>query len=206
MFKAHRYVPACLLLTAGLMIAAPACATGYYGRQRDNYREIERHAYQNGLERGVRNGERDARDRRSFSYERDRDYRDADWGYRRGSDRDEYRRAFRQGYQQGYTEGFNRVGRAYEPAYPRAGAPYSYPGRPGGVYRSPAADNGRRDGFEAGRNDARDRNRYDPVRPKRYREGDHDYDNRYGSRDAYQREYRAAFQQGYEQGYREYRR
>ena len=39
-------------------------------------------------------------------------------------------------------------------------------------------------------------------RTRRYRDGDHDYNNRYGSRDAYKREYRAAFEQGYREGYR----
>ena len=48
--------------------------------------------------------------------------------------------------------------------------------------------------------------RFDPVRAKRYREGDHDYDNRYGSRDQYKQDYRAAFVQGYEEGYRNVRR
>jgi hypothetical protein len=69
------------------------------------------------------------------------------------------------------------------------------------VYRSAAANNGYRDGLEAGRNDARDRERFDPIRAKRYREGDHDYDGRYGSRDDYKREYRSAFEQGYREGY-----
>jgi hypothetical protein len=69
-----------------------------------------------------------------------------------------------------------------------------------------AYDNGFRDGVDAGRDDARHRERFDPIRAKRYREGDHNYNRRYGSRDDYQREYRAGFQQGYEQGYRQYRR
>ena len=68
-----------------------------------------------------------------------------------------------------------------------------------------AYDNGFRDGVEAGRDDARHLQRFDPVRASRYREGDHHYDRRFGSREDYRREYRAAFQQGYTQGYREYR-
>ena len=60
---------------------------------------------------------------------------------------------------------------------------------------------GYRDGFDAGRNDARDRNRFDPVRSKRYRDGDHDYNNRYGDCELYKRDYRAAFEQGYREGY-----
>jgi len=208
MFKTRRYFPA-YLLSAGLMVAAPACASGgYYGGQRPYSRNYERLAYQNGFERGLRNGERDARDRRNYSYERDGDYRDADWGYRRGEmDRGEYRRVFRDGYQAGYSEAFNRVARTYGSNYPRANGPYGSPnGYPASVYRSGAADIGFRDGVEAGRSDARDRQRYDPIRPKRYREGDHDYDSRYGSRDEYKRAYRAAFQQGYEEGYRSARR
>jgi hypothetical protein len=214
MFRAYRYLAA-YLLSAGLLIAAPACASGGYYGQRTYSRDYERFAYQNGFDRGVRNGEHDARDRRDFSYSRDREYRDADWGYRRGDmDRYDYQRAFRQGFQAGYNEGFNRVARAYGSNYPRTNAPYGYGNpnqypavpRAGYGYGNVAAQNGYRDGVDAGRNDARDRQRYDPIRPKRYREGDHDYDSRYGSRDEYKREYRAAFQQGYEQGYREYRR
>ena len=201
MFKPHRRFSV-YVLSSILLIAAPACATGtYYGGQRRAVRNDERVAYQNGFERGVRNGEHDARDRRDFSYARDREYRDADWGYRRGAiDRDDYRRAFRDGFQAGYTEAFNRAARNY----PRAIAPQ--PIRPGIVRRSPAVEIGYRDGLEAGREDARDRRRYDAIHPKRYREGDHDYDSRYGSREEYKREYRAAFQQGYEEGYRSARR
>src|SRR5438445_706180 len=69
-----------------------------------------------------------------------------------------------------------------------------------------AYQNGYDRGVRNGDREARDRQRYDPIRPKRYREGDHDYDSRYGSRDEYKREYRAAFQQGYEAGYRDARR
>ena len=75
-----------------------------------------------------------------------------------------------------------------------------------GRFRSPASENGYRDGYAQGRDDARDGDRHDPVRASRYRSGDHDYNGRYGSRDDYKREYRAAFVQGYEQGYRESRR
>ena len=86
--------------------------------------------------------------------------------------------------------------RIYDTGYPRAGYP---PARD--AYASVAARNGYRDGIEAGRDDARHRERFDPVRARRYREGDHDYDRRYGSRDEYKREYRAAFERGYREGY-----
>ena len=47
---------------------------------------------------------------------------------------------------------------------------------------------------------------FEPQRSRRYRDGDHEYDNRYGSHDAYKREYRSAFQQGYDEGFRGVRR
>jgi hypothetical protein len=87
--------------------------------------------------------------------------------------------------------------RIYDTGYPRAG----YPPPVRGGYVSLAERNGYRDGVEAGRDDARHRERFDPVRAKRYRQGDHDYDRRYGSRDEYRREYRSAFERGYREGY-----
>jgi hypothetical protein len=220
-----------LLLIAGLSLSAPACASqGYYAYQRDYYRDIERRAYETGYGDGLSRGDRDARRGRTFSYERHDEFRDADDGYRRGyGDRELYRRAFRQGFQAGYNVGFRRIARerAYPYAVPPAPAdpyvysrqapysppptaypspaPYGAPAAPG-VYSTPAVQIGYRDGYDAGRDDARDRRSYDPIRCKRYRSGDHDYDNRYGPKDVFQREYRAAFQQGYELGYRESRR
>jgi len=221
MVRAHRLLTAGLL-AAGVWVATPACASGYYasyGGQRD-YRDFERAAYDNGYREGLRHGTDDARDRRDFRIDRDRDYRRADDGYHREyGDRDFYRRAFRRGYEAGYREGYARVsGYSGYPGYGGYGRPAPppvvAPNYPGGVYPrggegrfySPAAQNGYRDGLEAGRDAARDRRAFDPVREKRYREGDHDYDRDYGSRDDYKRDYRAAFQQGYEEGYRGWRR
>ena len=84
--------------------------------------------------------------------------------------------------------------RIYDNDYPRGGYP---------VYRGPsrAAEMGYRDGIETGRDDARHRERFDPVRARRYRSADHDYDRRYGSRDEYAREYRVNFDRGYREGY-----
>lgn len=209
--RTHRYLPA-LLVLAGVAIATPACAEqlyGYGGQRRVYDREFERRAYETGYREGINDGQEDARRGRSFSYQRHDEYRDADRGYRRGTiDRDYYRRSFRQGFQTGYNEAYNRNARNYPrgnyPVYGdrNGGGVYYPPNR--GVYRSPAADNGYRDGLEAGRNDARDRDRYDPIRQSRYRQGDHDYDRRYGSREDYKREYRAAFEQGYREGYGRY--
>jgi hypothetical protein len=204
MFTLQRSVPA-FLIAVGLL-AAPACAAQrpYYGAQRD-YRDFERRAYDDGYRRGLENGQRDARDRRDFRVDRDRIYRDVNGP--RGRDRDGYVRFFRDGYRDGYTEAYNRNARNDRRVYPNGGIVDPGNGRNGGrAYSSPAAQIGYRDGQEAGRDDAGDRANYDPRRAKRYREGDHDYDNRYGSRDQYKQDYRAAFVQGYEDGYRNIRR
>ena len=92
-------------------------------------------------------------------------------------------------------------GRIYDTGYPRGGA-YPRVSR----RRVRAEEIGFRDGLEAGRDDARHRERFDPVRARRYRSADHDYDRRYGSRDEYARDYRAAFERGYREGYERGRR
>jgi hypothetical protein len=216
MFKSSRYLPA-LVVVAGLGLGSTACAeqTYGYGYPQPGYggyaRDLERRAYDNGYREGLDDGQKDGRRGRDFSYQRHDEYRDADKGYHRGDgDINRYRSSFRQGFQTGYNESFNRYARNGRD-YPRVVVPapsviyppsagYPVP-RGGGYYGSPATQNGYRDGFAAGRDDARDHDRYDPVRAKRYREGDHDYNGRYGSRDEYKREYRAAFEQGYREGY-----
>jgi hypothetical protein len=206
--RSHTFSAA--LIVAGLSIATPACATqtyGYRGPNRGYSREIERRAYDFGYRDGLRAGERDGRGGRSFSFSRHDDWRDADQGYNRGyGDRDWYRRTYRSGFESGYTDAYNRSG-SYG-RYPRTSSNYpAYPNAPErAVLRSPAAQTGYRDGFEAGRDDANSRRAFDPQRSRRYRDGDHDYNNRYGSRDEYKRDYRAAFQQGYNEGFRGGRR
>jgi hypothetical protein len=83
---------------------------------------------------------------------------------------------------------------------------YGYPNTTGSNrgygYNNVAYDNGYRDGLEKGREDANDRDSYDPVRHSWYRSGNRGYDNRYGSRDQYKLVYRDGFEAGYEQGYR----
>jgi hypothetical protein len=192
MSKTYRYLPM-LLLAVGVALASPACAAQIYGGRAGTYgREIDRRAYDIGFREGVQAGQDDARRGRDFSYQRHDEYRDAGQGRRDEGDR--YRRSYREGFQAGYTEAFSRNAR-----YSREGV--NPPTVDRGEERSVAARIGYQDGFEAGRNDARDRARFDPVRAKRYREGDHDYDRRYGSRDEYKRDYRAAFEQGYREGY-----
>lgn len=67
-------------------------------------------------------------------------------------------------------------------------------------------DHGYRDGLAKGREDARDRDSFDPVRHRWYRNGDRGYTNRYGSRDRYKLVYRDGFEAGYRDGYRSARR
>jgi hypothetical protein len=79
----------------------------------------------------------------------------------------------------------------------------SYPNDRGYGNNSVAFQSGERDGYEKGREDARDNDSYDPVRHSWYRSGDRGYNNRYGTRDDYKLVYRDGFESGYERGYRE---
>ena len=81
-----------------------------------------------------------------------------------------------------------------------------YPGNNGSNrsgYNSVPYDNGYRDGLEKGREDANDRDSYDPVRHSWYRSGSRGYNSRYGTRDQYKLAYRDGFEAGYEQAYRQ---
>jgi hypothetical protein len=212
-----RYLPAGIL--AALVFSTPACASqGALYRYPSAARGVDQRAYNTGYDEGRQRGEQDARRRRSFDYQRHGDYRDADAGYRGNRDRSSYRSVFRQGFVAGYNDGYRQYSQGGYPQsgypqgrYPQGGYPQGpYPqgsyGSAGNYASSPAAQNGYRDGYEQGRNDARGGSRFDPVGARRYRSGDQDYDRRHGSRDGYKREYRAAFQAGYEQGYRGSRR
>jgi len=195
MFSPFRHLSA-LALAAGVGVVTPACAAPLYQSRGVYSQPFERRAYDNGRREGFARGRDDARSGRQFSYARDASYRNADRGYRRqDGNLDAYRRTFRQGFQDGYSEGFNQFARAI----PRT-TPYPRGTRPG-IYTSPAAQSGYRDGLEAGSSDARRRGRFNPERSSRYRSADHDYDRRYGSKDEYKREYRVAFQRGYEDGF-----
>jgi len=182
------------MLAAGVAAAAPACAAQTYGygypRNGGYSRELERRAYDNGFREGAGGSQDGGAARREFSLPAQEEFRGAEQGHppRRG-DFDLYRRSYRQGFQTGYNEAFNRF-TASNGRYPRGTYPTypAYPSNRGYPSGSPAAQNGYRDGVEAGRDDARNRGRFDPVRARRYREGDHDYNGRYGSRDDYKRE------------------
>ena len=79
-----------------------------------------------------------------------------------------------------------------------------YPSTRGGSYRyaSIAFDNGYNDGLDKGREDARDRDSYDPNRHRWYRNADRGYEGRYGRKDDYREVYRDGFLSGYNQAYR----
>jgi hypothetical protein len=209
MFKPAKHVQ--FLLVASMLMGSSACASGVVYRQRYPVGDRDdRVYYDRGFREGRDSGADDARRGRAYDLQRHKEFRDNG----RGNDRGDVR-SFRDGFRAGYDEGYrlySRGGsggdprRTYPPVqnYPRQQGP-SY-GQSRGRFASPAADNGYRDGFDEGQRAARNGDRFDPVREKRYRDGDHDYEGRYGSRDEYKREYRAAFQQGYEAGYRGIRR
>ena len=211
----HYLVPVLGALT--LAMAAPAAAQ--WGRPDARYgssSEVTRVAYDRGYTEGVKEGEKDGRGRDAFDYQDERDYQRADVGYNnRYGSASRYRDVFRQGFAAGYTEGYRR----FSPrGYGYGSGNGSYRNRGYGAYGGdgypPYAQGrderylapfeiGARDGFDKGVEDVRDNDRYDPRRHKWYREGDHDYNNRYGSRDLYKDEYRRGFLVGYERGYRE---
>lgn len=202
MLTSHRLLSGFAI--AALVLTSTACATTTYGRP--GYRVADRDDrayYERGIRDGRDAGSNDARRGRSYDASRHREYRDA----RRGDDRGDlisYRRGFEVGYDDSYRR-FSRgpsgnVRRDDGRNVPRGGT------NARGRFASAAAENGYRDGLVAGERAARDGDRFDPVRERRYRDGDHDYEDRYGSRDEYKGNYRAAFKQGYQDGYRGIRR
>jgi len=199
-----------ILGVLSLVIAAPACAQWTRPDSRYGYgsnTDVRRIAYERGYREGSVEGERDARSRDAFRYQDERDFQRADIGYNRSyGDPERYRVNFRSGFMDGYGEGYRRYARPgsydnrrYEDQY---GAGYPQ-GRDG--YISPL-EIGARDGYEKGREDARDRNRADARGHRWYREGDREYNSRYGNKDQYKNEYRRGFIAGYDRGYREARR
>jgi hypothetical protein len=178
----YRLVIALLALTTLGAMPAPVAAQGRgfaIGDTRAQY------------DRGFRDGERDARQGRAFDYDNDR---------RLSRQRGEFRRGYVEGYRAGYEQ-IRGVSRGT-----RNSRGYGYygggRGRRGG-YQDPAFARGYSDGFERGLDDGRDRDRYDPVRHRDYRDADDGYYRDYGQKQAYENNYRAGFRQGYEEGYRD---
>jgi hypothetical protein len=200
-----------------------ASHASYADEARQPFYESRRVAYENGYREGLKTGEKNARKRAAFEYRNEKAWQRADKGYHRTfGDRDRYRQSFRAGFETGYSEAYRRTagnygygaygsGRAVPrdtrtryPAYPSGGR-YNYPGQYGyGYGYSPAHESGLRDGYEKGREDARSRRAYDPLRHRWYRGGDRDYRREYGSKEQYQNVYRQAFRGGYDRGYREW--
>lgn len=202
------------LLVPALTVFSLACAapvSGQWGRPDTRYgygSSVDRIAYDNGFREGLREGEKDGRSGDRFFYEDEGDYRRGDVGYRREyGNVNRYRQGFREGFANGYADGYRRYSRGPSgyPPYRNDGR-YGYPPYGNNGRDNTAFDIGARDGFEKGREDARDGDRYDPRRHKWYREGDRDYNSRYGSKDRYKDEYRRGFLAGYDRGYREWRR
>jgi len=195
-----------------------------YGSSR--YTEVGRIAYDNGFREGIQEGEKDGRARDRFYYEDEGDWKKGDKGYSRSyGDKNLYRQTFRSGFADGYSEGYARYSAGYNNrgAYGSgggygsggvygSGGGYGNGGGTNGTYGgygagpqygySVAFENGRRDGYQKGQEDVRDRDPFDPRRQSWYREGDRGYNSRYSSRDQYKDEYRRGFSAGYEQGYR----
>lgn len=188
-----------MALLAALVIVnvpAPAAAQGrgvYGARQNDQY--------DRGYRDGLRDGERDARGGRAFDFDNDRRLSRAGDQFQRG-----YADGYRAGYEQFRAQSRGRrgpgpyAGRGAGPYAGRGAGPYAGRGR--GGYEDPAFARGYADGFEKGVDDGRDRDRYDPVRHRDYRDADDGYYRDYGAKQAYENNYRAGFRQGYEEGYR----
>jgi hypothetical protein len=107
MLKNYRWLPP-MLLVLGVWISAPACAVPIHSPRGDYRQNVERRAYDQGHRKGFDRGRDDARHGRPQQYERYKEYRTADDGYRRDDgDRDIYRGVFRQGFRDGYVQAFN---------------------------------------------------------------------------------------------------
>ncbi|HXW06105.1 MAG TPA: hypothetical protein VD833_12790 [Vicinamibacterales bacterium] len=224
-------VPVLGVAVAALAAPAQAQLSGWPAPSRPSYStdarqpyyEARRGAYDSGYREGLKEGEHDARRNERYEFRDERDWQRADRGYHRSfGDRERYRYAFRSGFEAGYADGYRR----YTPAYGYGGygngrydprvsrGPYGYPqypnrsgypGSPGygyGYGSGVAFENGTRDGYDKGREDARDRDSFDPLRHKWYRSGDRHYKKEYGPKQQYQDAYRQGFREGYERGYR----
>jgi hypothetical protein len=225
-----RALLASVLGVAAVAWASPASAQlgvrpdwNYADEAPQSYNDARRGAYDNGFRDGLRDGERDARSRDRYDFRDERAWQRGDGGYHRSfGDRGRYQQSFRSGYEAGYADGYRRFGGGYgnggyygnqRPGdvyggvYPNNRGDYGngYPNQGRWGYNStPAHANGVRDGYEKGREDARDRDPFDPRRHSWYRSGDHDYRREYGPKPQYEDLYRRGFQEGYERGYREW--
>ncbi len=216
-----RRIPLLLAFAAILAFSVPAFAADRddQGRYYPAYGQGNaQYAYDNGYRKGADQGRDDARHNRAFDYARDKDYRNADDGYKdRYGGRDWYRNEFRRGYVDGYTRAYNQ----YAPRggyYGNRGYGYDPRDGDGGYYgnggyygravpRNDVAANagynkGYNDGLEKGSKDARSRHAYEPERHGWYRDADRGYNGRYGPKFQYEAAYRQGFLAGYQEAYR----
>jgi flagellar biosynthesis/type III secretory pathway protein FliH len=109
MLKGYRWL-APVMLALGVGISAPACSGALFSAHVNFGQDVHQRAYDEGYRQGVNHGRDDAQHRRSAAYDRDKEYRNADRGYRReDGDRDGYRDAFREGFRAGYEEAFRQA-------------------------------------------------------------------------------------------------
>ena len=192
------------VLSATLLTPACASAQGWPGRNSPGWAgqsgsRTGSVIFDRGFREGLREGEQDARQRRSYDLRRHGAYNDGDRGYNRDQgDRGRYRDEYRRGFEAGYNQGFERV-RGVGSTRGRGRGVF---GNERGGYDEPAYARGYAEGFDKGREDWEDRDRYDPVRHREYRDGDRGYNDNYGSRDLYKQHFREGFREGYEDGYR----
>jgi len=157
-------------------------------------------SYSAGYQSGERAGFDDARKGDQYRFTDESEYRNFSRSRPRDSSEARFREDFLRGFEAGYRNGYERVGERRNQNGPPTwsnGGGYAR----GRTVNDLASNNGLRDGYEAGANDARDRHDFDPLGESRYRSGDRGYEKNYGSRDDYRARYRTAFREGYEQGY-----
>jgi hypothetical protein len=182
-----------------LLLPLTACAatTAQWGQQWG--RQNSQSAYSDGFERGQRAGFEDARRGDRFQFSDESDYREVSRTRPRDNFGARYRDEFLRGFETGYRNGFED--RRFDRRDQRNLPPWSNGGGYGRGRYDNATQYGYEDGYQAGLNDAKDRNRFDPVGESRYRSGDRGYERNDGAREDYRARYRDAFRRGYEQGF-----
>src|SRR5688572_22025869 len=155
-----------------VLITTSACAV-YAQTGRTLPPGASRAEFEHGYRNGLSAGDTDARRGERFNFTDERDWQRARGDY-----------AFREGFERGYADGYRRGGYVGQGGYGGYGGRGNggYGGR-GGIYANPATARGFEEGYKQGVEDARDRDRYDPIRAKDYRKGDNGYDRRFGTRD-----------------------
>jgi flagellar biosynthesis/type III secretory pathway protein FliH len=135
------------VVLAALAVSAPVQAQtrgwldnnrAYSAPDQQSYYDARRTAFDNGFREGVKQGEKDGRQRKPFAYQDEKTFQRADKGYHREYGTvDRYRQTFRAGYAEGYSDGYQR----YAPSYGnggygdgRYGRGRAVPRRDGGVW------------------------------------------------------------------------